>query len=167
MTNPELYRPVALDHLFDGDIEIEATAAECAALAERLLLPGIASLYCRWRCQSLPAGIVSATGVLRAAITQLCVVSLDPFPAKIDERFEVRFVPESEIGEEDESEEIDEIPYQGFEIDLGEATSEQLALSLDPYPRKPGAELPPEATDESAHPFAALQGLRPKLPDVN
>ena len=167
MTNPELYRPVGLDRLCDGDIEVHATTAECAAIAARLLLPAVASVHCRWHCESLPGGVVAARGVLRASVTQTCVVSLDPFPAAIDEHFEVRFVPASEIGDEDESEDIDEIPYEGFEIDLGEATIEQLALSLDPYPRKPGATLPEEATDERAHPFAGIAALSPKLPDGN
>jgi len=38
---------------------------------------------------------------------------------------------------------------------------EQLALALDPYPRKPGAALPPELAAEPDGPFAAL--LAPRL----
>ena len=37
-----------------------------------------------------------------------------------------------------------------------------LALSLDPYPRKPDAELPAAATDPEPSPFAALAALRRK-----
>ena len=35
-------------------------------------------------------------------------------------------------------------------MDLGEAAAEQLALALDPFPRKPGASLP--ATDAEPSP---------------
>ena len=167
MSMPELHRPVPIDRLTAGDIEVRASAEECAALARRLLLPGIASVSCRWRCSALPGGAFAAHGHLKAAITQVCVVSLDPFPVRIDERFEVHFIPEDQIGEEDASEEIDEIPYGGFEIDLGEATAEQLALSLEPYPRKPGAVLPPEASDDPLSPFAALAKLQSKPENEN
>jgi len=81
-------------------------------------------------------------------------------------------VPASEAEAEEEELELepesldgpDEIPYTGGLIDLGAALAEQLALSLPPYPRKPGAELPPEARDDSANPFAALSRLRGKEP---
>ena len=52
----------------------------------------------------------------------------------------------------------DEIPYENDEIDLGEALAEQLALALDPYSRKPGAELPGEVLDDGASPFTVLKG---------
>jgi hypothetical protein len=54
----------------------------------------------------------------------------------------------------------DEIPYAGDSIDLGAVLAEQLALSLDPYPRKPGAALPPEAADEPETPFSILRGRK-------
>lgn len=54
----------------------------------------------------------------------------------------------------------DEIPFEGNQIDLGEAAAEQLGLALDPYPRMPGAELPEAEADVELHPFARLAGLR-------
>jgi hypothetical protein len=54
----------------------------------------------------------------------------------------------------------DEIESADGIADLGEAVAEQLALALDPYPRAPDAELPPEANDEAAGAFAALAALR-------
>ena len=167
MIRPELYRPIPIDRIADVDIDVRASQAECAALANRLMLPAVAAVSCRWRCSVLPGGVFAAEGHLKAEITQICVVTLDPFPARVDERFEVRFVPEDQIGDTDPDEEIDEIPYQDFEIDLGEATAEQLALSLDPYPRKPGAVLPPEVSEELDHPFAALAQLQTKPAEEN
>ena len=37
---------------------------------------------------------------------------------------------------------------------------EQLALALDPYPRRPGAALPEDFTADMDNPFAALLALR-------
>ena len=54
----------------------------------------------------------------------------------------------------------DEIVYEGINIDLGEAAAEQLALSLDPYPRHPGAALEGVEEGETAGPFGRLTGLR-------
>ena len=54
-------------------------------------------------------------------------------------------------------------------IDVAEAVAEELALSLDPFPRKPGASLKgtpwavPEDGEGKPHPFAALAKLRDKM----
>jgi len=54
-------------------------------------------------------------------------------------------------------------------IDLGELAAEQLGLALDPYPRKPDAEVPAEwkaepapepVADQRPNPFAALEKLK-------
>ncbi|MGH6890961.1 MAG: hypothetical protein ACREEP_01765, partial [Dongiaceae bacterium] len=54
-------------------------------------------------------------------------------------------------------------------IDLGELAAEQLGLAIDPYPRKPDAQIPAEWTAEPAseppaakrpNPFAALEKLK-------
>jgi len=50
-------------------------------------------------------------------------------------------------------------------FDLGEALAEELSLSLNPYPRAPGAQLPDTEDDEAKaaprNPFAKLAALRP------
>ncbi|MBV9776353.1 MAG: DUF177 domain-containing protein, partial [Acetobacteraceae bacterium] len=88
-----------------------------------------------------------------------CVVTLDEFEAELTESFTVRFVPEGAESPEIDPEAEDEIPYRGRTIDLGEAVSEQLALALDLYPRRPGALLP-EAEAAPPGPFAGLGALR-------
>jgi hypothetical protein len=72
----------------------------------------------------------------------------------------VRFVPEAALTDAVEIEDEDEIPYAGGAIDLGEATSEQLALALDPFPRKPGAAFSNDEAEAPGGPFAALAGRR-------
>jgi hypothetical protein len=144
---PELHRPLAVARIAaDGPpVTIEADPAECAALAARLRLPAILGLTCRYVLTRRGRSVVDATGRLHARVTQTCVVSLDAFDAAIDESFSVRFVPAGTEQDDPDPESIDEIPYEGDAIDLGEATAEQLALALDPYPRRPGAALPEDA----------------------
>jgi len=53
------------------------------------------------------------------------------------------------------------VTFAGGIIDLGEAAAEQLALALDPYPRKPGSSGVPETPEQEAGgPFGRLASLR-------
>jgi uncharacterized metal-binding protein YceD (DUF177 family) len=155
--NPELSRPLAVDQADGADIMVRATSEECAAVAVRLGLPGIQMLKCRFQLQALPARCLTARVSLRACVTQVCAVSLEPFEAVIHEDCTIRFVPEKQQtpGELDPDDD-DEVPFQGHAIDLGEATVEQLALALPIYPRKPDAESPEAARADRANPFAVL-----------
>ncbi len=159
---PEFSRRVRVDGLPPGGIEhsVQADAAECAALAVRLQVPAIASLVCHYRLFPVSGGRVAAAGRLSATLTRVCVVSLDEFATGVEDVFDVVFVPADLIGEDDDPDAPDEIPYEGGMVDLGEATTEQLALALEPYPRKPGAELPADFVDAGGSAFAALAQLR-------
>jgi len=150
---PEFSRPLALDRIRAGlTITVEADAAERAALAARLGVPHLAALTCRFRLRPVSmgpgvrtgagprAGVVMAEGALRARVTQVSVVSLDEFEADVAEDFLVCFVPEDRETADLDPESVDEMPYAGDAIDLGEAAAEQLALALDPYPRREGEE---------------------------
>jgi hypothetical protein len=143
---------------------VVADPAQCAALAADFGIPGIKSLRGDFMLLHERGGIIRAQLRLRATVTQLCVITLEPFDAAIDEQAQLRFVPARLVSETADLAEIDaetlegpdEIPYTGESIDLGAALAEQLALSLDPYPRKPGAVLPEEISEPEPHPFAAL-----------
>ncbi|MDD2704357.1 MAG: YceD family protein [Acidocella sp.] len=137
------------------------------ALAVRFGLPGIAHLSGEFRLWHERGGTIAATLVMQARVTQICVVTLEPFDEEILEEGELRFVPAKTLPEGDEGEKElspeslegpDEIPYTDDSIDLGAALAEQLALALPPYPRRPGAEMPDEAADNSASPFSVLAG---------
>jgi uncharacterized metal-binding protein YceD (DUF177 family) len=156
---PELHRPVPADRVGAAGLEVavEANAAERAALAQRMRLPDVLALRCTFRLVRLTADCILAEGRLLAEIVQTCVVSLEDFPAAIDERFRVRFVPAGQESDDPDPEADDEIGYAGGMLDLGEAAAEQLALALDPYPRAPGAELPEVETQADEHLFAALR----------
>lgn len=165
---PEMSRPMATDRIPGAGmmVEVESSSDERDAVAGRLELPLIRLLACHYTLVRPLAsatrrreGEVVAEGRLRATVVRECVVTLELFDEVIDERFRIRFVPAGTESDDGDPEADDEIPYEGAAIDLGEATVEQLALTLDPYPRKPGAELPPDASDIEMGPFAALARL--------
>ncbi len=143
---------------------VVADPAQCAALAADFGIPAIKCLTGDFLLLHERGGIIGADLHLRATVTQLCVITLEPFDATIDEHAKLRFVPARLISETADLAEVDaetlegpdEIPYTGDGIDLGAALAEQLALSLDPYPRKPGAALPEGMAEPEPHPFAAL-----------
>ena len=154
---PELSRPVLAERIgaAPSAIRVEANAEECRALAARMRIPAVLGLSCDFQLRREGAETIHAEGSLSARVVQACVVTLDEFEAEVTEAFTVRFVPEGAESPEIDPEAEDEIPYRGRTIDLGEAASEQLALALDPYPRRPGALLP-EAEAPPPGPFAGL-----------
>ncbi len=155
---PELYRPLAVDRVGPGGLEVEvrASEAECQALAARTAIPSVRELVCRFSLSAAPGGVLLAQAELRALVVRACVVTLDAFETVTEERFRLRFVPAGRQTDEDDPESDDEIAYHGGTIDLGEAAAEQLALALDPYPRKPDAVLPEADQTGAESPFAAL-----------
>ncbi|GBQ28547.1 hypothetical protein AA12717_2984 [Gluconacetobacter sacchari DSM 12717] len=161
------------------EMDIEADAAERAALARRFGLPAIHALSCHYRLTPGRQEQVLAEGWLAAEVEQVCVATAEPFVSMLTADFVARFVPAERFREDEDldPEAVDEIPYEHDTIDVGELAAEELSLALDPYPRRPGAVLPadvgsvdlPPATaeaDEDAakegrpSPFAALAALR-------
>lgn len=154
---PEFSRPLPVERIGPGGLEqaVEATAAECRALAVRLGVPAVLALAATLRLSREAGGRIAATARLTGRLVRDCVVTLEPFEADIAEDFAVNFVPEALLREAIDLEGVDEIPYAGGTIDLGEAVAEQVALTLDPYPRKPGA-APEPVGPASESPFAVL-----------
>jgi uncharacterized metal-binding protein YceD (DUF177 family) len=159
---PELHRPVAVDRIGSAGLEmtVEASAAECAALAQRMQVPGVLELHCTFRVERDLADALLVHGRLRARVMQICVVSLEDFSATVDESFTFRCVPAGTESDDADPAAIDEIGYADGMLDLGEAAAEQLALALDPYPHAPGAVLPALPDEPDPSPFAALGSLR-------
>jgi uncharacterized metal-binding protein YceD (DUF177 family) len=161
VTSTELTRPFPRSRVGEGaTFVVEANPTERAALAQRMNLPEIHRLVCIFELGRAQGAAVPATGSLVARVTQTCVISLDPFDTDIAEDFAVRFVPAGTESDELDLDAVDEIPYEGDMLDLGEATAEQLALALDPFPRKPGAELPGHPSEADAGAFEILRKLR-------
>jgi hypothetical protein len=144
---PAFSRPVDVSGLGTGEriVEIKADADEREALAGRF---GLADLACLSASVSISRvrspGMVCLHARLVADVVQSCVVTLEPVPAHIEDRFELLFAPvetpaaQSEVvvdvlGEDPPEPLVDNI------IDAGEIVAEYLALALDSYPRAPDA----------------------------
>jgi uncharacterized metal-binding protein YceD (DUF177 family) len=142
---------------------VETSAEERAALAKDFGLPGMRALSGEFKLTSTAKGIHVA-GAVKASITQVCVVTLEPFDSDIEEEVEVDFAEPSGMPAEpptdiNEYEPPDEIV--NGQVDLGALTAEFLALGLDPYPRKPGVDFDHrDPTDAKDSPFAALGKIK-------
>ncbi len=159
---PEVPRPFPLDRAGPGgaSVDVQADPLELPAVAARLGVPAVHALRCAFRLRRIGASVIEAQGALSARLTQRCVVSLDEFEDDVGDEFTVHFVPSGSEDEDPDPDAPDQIPYDGAVVDLGEAAVEQLALALDPYPRKPGAELPAAASDVVQGALAGLAALR-------
>lgn len=159
-----------LDQIRDGDrLDVSADDTERRAVADRL---GLLSLdrFEAHAVLSRDGQKIRACGRLKASLEQACVATGEAIPARIDEPFELLFMPEPKAGDEEvelAENELDTIFHDGAAIDLGGAVADSLALTLDPYPRSAGADAAlKEAgvlTEEEAGPFAALAALKSKL----
>ncbi len=148
-------------------LTVEASPTEREALASLYKLPAIAALTATLHVEADGGGGARVTGVVHGAVTQICVVSLEPFNATVEEPVEALFAPQADedlsrrAGREtlafSLADEDDPDPVIDGKIDLGALAAEFFALGLDPYPRKPGAEfVAPAEPAPPDSPFAAL-----------
>jgi uncharacterized metal-binding protein YceD (DUF177 family) len=155
-------------------VVFEADARQREALADVHSLLSVDRFRAELLVTSWKRNGVKVTGKVHAAITQQCVVTLEPVASKIDEEFEQIFVPEgsklARIVTSDTAEMVidpdgPDLPemFIGDTIDVGEVVAEFAALAIDAYPREPGAEfadhLETDADEKSGrpNPFAVLK----------
>jgi hypothetical protein len=161
------------------DVRIAADAPTLRALAAADKLPAIGRLEADFHVAPKPGRRFNVSGEMRAKITQICGVSLEPFESDIVEPINVDFSlpanvkPARGAGSRaspdssgvvvglDDPDPPDMIV--GGRIDLGVLMCEFLALGIDPYPRKPDIAFePPNGPDsgEDDSPFRALRQLK-------
>ena len=152
---------------------VEANEEERAALARDFKLPAIRALVGEYRLKSSAKG-VHVAGTVRAAITQICVVTLDPFDSDLVEEVEVDFAESAGMPAEPPTEIADYEPPDEIvngQVDLGALTAEFLALGLDPVSAQARRRLQLRGRgrrQRPIRPFAALgslkrDGLRPPI----
>ena len=160
------------------DRRIEANPAECAAIAEDADLPAVASLVADFHVARKANGRFDVTGQVTADVTQICVVTLEPFKSTLTQEVSIAFAlpahPSREHGERGKSVAVVDIadtedppdPIIDNAIDLGAVALEFLTLALDFYPKKPGVHFAEVVTGEDDEPepstFAALERFRNK-----
>lgn len=103
-------------------------------------------------------------GRVTAHAVQTCGLTLEPLPVDVDRRFSIQLAesaPQDDGEIEVTLDEDDADLIEEGKIDLGQYAVEQLALSLDPFPRKAGAEFVQPEEPSEISPFAALKALKP------
>ncbi len=143
------------------DIEIRASEAELAALAAQCGLVSLKSFKASFHVTKQGRGRYSAAGALSALVTQLCVVTLEPFETEVAAAICVDFAPSGALPPAASTAGADPPdPIINGQIDLGALAAEFLVLNLDLYPRKPGAVFEKAETgggeSEKDSPFAVL-----------
>lgn len=165
---------------------ISASPQERKDLARRLRVDSVDSLEAQLVLKRDPKNmIVHVAGDLHAKVTQSCVVTLEPMEQKIETSVDGWYAdPDAVVsltkarrdrqsrGTDSEfpvlEEKDDPEAIVNGEIDLGELVTQYLALAIDPYPRKEGADSGLEQADESGakppkirqNPFAALKNWK-------
>ncbi len=150
-------------------VDLDADGAIRAALAKAAGLRDLPRLAASLDVSRHGRGGLRVEGELSATLGQTCVVSLEPIESAIHESIDLVFVPSATASLADESGEATmqfgdaepPEPLVGGAVDLGAIVTEFLILTIDPYPRKEGAEFEaPRQDDPSGHPFAALAALK-------
>jgi uncharacterized metal-binding protein YceD (DUF177 family) len=162
---PEFNRPFDTGEM-TGAVEarrIEANGEERRALARRFGLLSLDRLEAVLEIRRMGPGLFRIEGRLQADVVQQCVVTLDPVPSAVDSAVEATFAREAR---ETDAEDAPE-PLDGNMIELGEVVAQELALALDPYPRKPGVRIEDvlpggDGAEASSSPFAKLSEIKKK-----
>lgn len=149
--------------------ELTAESDERTALSKRFGINAIEAFSLILKMKPLrKENTIRLRGRLYATVIQSCVVSVLPVKNTIEEEFEIFFREQFQI-DRSEDEDIDEWePYFDDSIDIGDISSGELALAIDPYPRVP--ELSDDAIgpylrkrgDPETAPFAGLAALKRK-----
>ena len=169
---------LSLKELGDAPVafDIAATPAEQLALRDRFGVLGLDGMRAWGQVEWLRGGAaLRLTGQLQAVGPQRCGVTPEPGEQRVDERFALDFGEAADALDPETGELVlaadqdlpDPIPPDGLPV--GALVTEQLALAIDPYPRKEGADLQAvlkrhglDADAGRVNPFAALAGLKTK-----
>lgn len=163
--------PVATLH-GETFLKLAPDAAARQRIAAELSLDGIDALSAEMKVTHANNGLITIEGQLEAKVHPVCVVSLEPFDQTISEPVIVKFAPAGLIEKmtkraEENGDEDFEPPDEIIDgtIDFGAVVTEFLALSLDPYPRKPEAVFKGgDPVEPKISPFDALKALKADKP---
>jgi uncharacterized metal-binding protein YceD (DUF177 family) len=160
---PEFSRRVPLSRLGPEPFrqEIAASEEERRALARRFELASLDRLCATVELVRRGERLIMLDAAFEAEFVQNCVVTLEPVPGSLSERFALLYGPAD--GEEEAAmeagEEVAFEPLAGAAIDIGEAVAQEFSLALPPFPRSPGVVVGCESPAADHGPFAVLARL--------
>ncbi|HEX8233309.1 MAG TPA: YceD family protein [Caulobacteraceae bacterium] len=146
---------------------LEAGAVERARIARELGVDSLDELRAEVRVSPWLDG-AEIDARWQAAVGQTCGVTLEPLSNRHAGRFTVRVVPAgspnapaqaAEVAVDPDAEDPPDV-LEDDTIELGAYVVEHLALEIDPFPRKPGAEFEAPEPEEPPSPFAVLGALK-------
>ena len=153
-------------------VEVQANAAECAALAERCDILAVDNLTARLTLTSSKGSdLVKIQVKLDATIDQACIVTLGPVKEEIHENYtEVHTTSEEALVAPDDVDGTEDQPIELIEnekVDIKELVAQWIVLSMDPFPRSadtPFYEHIEQKTNEEGTkthtPFSVLEKLK-------
>jgi uncharacterized protein DUF177 involved in 23S rRNA accumulation len=166
---PPWSAPVAVHEVSETGRRIDLVADDStrAAVAHAIGLRALPRLAASFDVTRHGREGLHVVGQVSATVGQTCVVTLEPIDNEIEEAVDLTFAPAAAAPDESgtrtrmAAEDTPE-PLLGGVVDLGVVATEFLALGIDPYPRKSGAEFaaPAAGDGDAALPFAALAALK-------
>ncbi|MEL6361999.1 MAG: DUF177 domain-containing protein [Pseudomonadota bacterium] len=139
-------------------LNFSATEEQLETLAVRLQVVRATLLNGQGTISADKGGFV-VSGTIEAKLTRTCVASLEDVNEEISEPFVLRLFREAPSDDEAEEQLDDWDVVEGDLIDFGELIVQQIALAMEPYPRKKGAPSLADTygQDAPASPFAGLK----------
>ncbi|MES2471906.1 MAG: DUF177 domain-containing protein [Pseudomonadota bacterium] len=185
MTDPlplsQIYNLARLGNAGDT-VQVSADETQRADIARWAGVLSLESFSAQVEVRKLAPTRFGLSYVLKADVTQACVVTLEPVPALLEHSFSreleftgqtVRRKPaQAKSGAESVTEVVvdsleDEGPeeIESLHYDLAAPLLEEFVLALEPYPRRPGVafEPPSDGLEPPESPFAVLKGLKSGL----
>jgi len=169
-------RPIDLERIQQEDIEfkIAATPEERELLAGFLDIDRLDGLEAEVTITAWRRKGAKVTGRFQAIAEQTCVVTLEPMECRYAESFVRTYLPAEALSKQVRLEDVIDAedddppdPLEGGIIDVGSVVLEELALVIDPYPRKDGVEIDSryiggdeDGSDAPQKPFAKLLALK-------
>lgn len=165
--HPLRLRVAHLNPRSETHFDLSPDGAARAAIAAELGLQGLPRLSFSGHVRSCGQEDWQLEGLLRASITQSCVVTLKPVRSTIEQPVQRIFTPHLRQPDSPDAEMLDDsLEPLGAFIDISAVMIEELMLALPEYPRAEGAgfapdQPPPEddAPQDSRKPFAGLDRL--------
>ena len=175
---PEFSRLLTIEEMHEGEIKLNATKEEGAALSKRFGIESIEKLEANANVSASGASTdsnnIKINVSFRALITQKCVVTLTPIRNEINSSFvvELGVIDNDDMDNKGLLEDFryNEVDFANIDVktgfNLGELVSQYLGLEIDPFPRSKSKSdevssyLHEISTEHKNNPFSVLRDLK-------